>query len=119
LIRYNLKKCRRVFSLSTHIPTILYGSVVSMRIPTIFSEALSLSMRIPTIFSEALSLALYSISSIYIIDSYLKRGENSFQQERAGLEVIKRVIKYILGGKRQRLYFCFILITWGKIARRE
>jgi len=60
-----------------------------------------LSMRIPTIFSEALSLASYSISSI-IIDSYLKRkrGKNSFQQEHAGLEVIKRVIKYILGRKR-------------------
>jgi len=69
-----------------------------MRISIIFSEAFFLS--IPTIFSLSLSLCTYFFGDVIyriefiIIDSYLKgkRGENSFQQERAGLEVIKRVI---------------------------
>jgi len=71
-------------------------------------------MHIPTIFSEAFSLALNRTISSIIIDKFLKGkrdGEDSFQQIGTCKSRSDKGIKYILGGKKQRLELCiFILI---------
>jgi len=74
----------------------------------------SLSMHIPTMFSEAFSLASNRTIRSIIIDRLLIKekegGEDLFQQERAGLEVIKGVIKYISRRKETEIRILFYLI---------
>jgi len=116
------------FSLSTHIPAIFSCAfslslciyLLSSRMRFLshslrFSYTFSLSMHIPTIFSETFSQTLNRTISSIIIDKLLIKGKEGwgglFQQTGTCKSRSDKGIKYILGGKKQRLeLYIFILI---------